>query len=236
MSKLAVLDDLLVRYHQLKYHHNPTLKQKLNDVQDWQRKRLCQSHHAFFTQKNHQLMADYFVNRLYGGKEFDEIAVQIERLVKHAHKVEKLIPETAIKTGTHGIELAILAVELDEHVAEKLLETYPGDTPLNNEMMRLTYLAVGQKDDRLKQLKMADEFGYNLDHYLRSFIVQTAFKMAKPVAYKHRFNVMYDFMHDGFVAMKPLKSAQKFVETFTQKERQVVLNVHSGDLNPFACV
>lgn len=233
MSKLLVLDNLLVRYHQLKYHRHPILKQRLNDVQDWQRKRLCYSHHNFFAQKSHQLMADYFVNRLYGGEEFDAIANQIERLVKHAHKIEKLIPETAIKTGTHGIELAILAVELDENVAEQLLKDYPSDMPLNNEMMRLTYLKLDQKDDRIKQLNMADQFGYNLDHYLRSFVVQTAFKMCKTIAYKHRFNVMYNFMQDGFTAMKPLKSAQTFVETFTQKERDVVLKVHQGDLHPF---
>lgn len=233
MSKLQVLDQLLTRYHQLQYHQHPILKQRLNDVQEWQRTRLCRSHEVLFNQKNNQLMAHYFVHRLYGGSEFDAISQQIERLLKYAHKVEKLIPETAIKTGTHGIELAILAVELDEQVAMQILQDYPENQPLDNEMMRATYIKLNQKDQRLKQLGMSDEFGHNLDHYLRSFMIQTAFKMCKSVAYKHKFQVIYDFMQDGFAAMKPLKSAEKFVNAFTAQERQVIFKVHDGDLHPF---
>ncbi len=45
---------------------------------------------------------------------------QIARLMKYAHKAEKVIPENAIKTGTSGVELAILAVQLDEQVAIQL--------------------------------------------------------------------------------------------------------------------
>ncbi len=40
------------------------------------------------------------------------------------HKAEKLIPENAIKTGTSGVELAILAVPLDEQVAMQLLKDH----------------------------------------------------------------------------------------------------------------
>ena len=34
-------------------------------------------------------MSEYFLNRLYGGPEFDALAAQIERLLKYAHKAEK---------------------------------------------------------------------------------------------------------------------------------------------------
>jgi len=33
--------------------------------------------------------------------------------------------------------------------------------------------------------------------------------------------------------MKPLKSAETFIKTFTEKERQIIENVHSGHPNPF---
>lgn len=233
MSKLTVLNQLLTRYDQLQSHHNTTLQQRLQDVQHWQRQRLHRSHHVLFNQPNNTALAHYFVDRLYGGSEFDDIAFQIQRLVKHAHKVEKIIPETAIQTGVHGIDLAIFAIELDEQVAEYLIENHAPDTPITNDMMRLSYLALEQKDTRLKQMQMADEFGQNLDRYLRSFVIQTAFKMCKSVAYKHNFNTIYDFMQDGFTAMKPLKSASTFVHAFTEQEKHVILNVHAGHLTPF---
>ena len=68
---------------------------------------------------------------------------------------------------------------------------------------------------------------------MRSFMVYTAFKMCKGAASKYNFQVMYEFMQDGFLAMKPLKSAEKFVKDFTAVERQIIHQVHAADPNPF---
>jgi hypothetical protein len=233
MSKLAVLDELLERYYQLNYHTHSDLKQRLLDVQAWQKTRMQHSHAKQFAEKQNVLMSEYFLNRLYGGDDFDAMAEQVARLTKYAHKAEKLIPDNAVKTGTLGVKLAIFAVQLDEQVAAQLLEDYHPHEVLNDDMMRLTYLKLDQRDNRLKQLALLDELGLNLDKYMRSFMVQAAFKMCKGAAEKYRFELMYDFMHEGFLAMKPLKSAEKFVREFTQGERDVVAKVHAGDPQPF---
>ncbi|ENX02951.1 hypothetical protein F899_00589 [Acinetobacter sp. CIP 101934] len=233
MSKLAVLDDLLERYYQLNYHKQPELQRRLQDVQLWQKERMQRTHAKQFAEKQNVLMSEYFLNRLYGGLDFDALAEQIARLTRYAHKAEKLIPDNAIKTGTHGVELAILAVQLDEQVAQQLLEDYHPAESLTDEIMRLTYLKLDQGQDRLKQLAMLDQLGTHLDKYMRSFIVQAAFKMCKGAAEKYRFEVMYEFMQDGFLAMKPLKSAEKFVREFTATERNIIDRVHAGDPQPF---
>ncbi len=233
MSKLAVLDDLLELYVHLNYHKNPNIQQRLADVQLWQKTRMQRTHARQFAEKQNVLMAEYFLNRLYGGPDFDALAEQIARLTKYAHKAEKLIPDNAIKTGTSGVALAILAVQLDEQVAMQLLEDYHPSESLTDEMMRQAYLKLNQSDERLKQLALLDELGKSLDKYMRSFMVYTAFKMCKGAATKYRFEVMYDFMQDGFSAMKPLKSAEKFVKDFTANERQIIAKVHAGDPNPF---
>jgi len=171
MSKLARLDELLEQYYQLKYHTQPEILSRLQDVQAWQKARIQRSHHQHFSEKNNQLMAEYFLNRLYGGPDFDALAEQIARLMKYAHKAEKMIPENALKTGTSGVELAILAVQLDEQVAIQLLEDYPANAPLTDEMMRVTYLKLDQGEARLKQLALLDQLGVSLDKYMRSFVV-----------------------------------------------------------------
>ena len=233
MSKLAVLDELLELYYQLKYHKNQDIFYRLQDVQAWQKQRMQRTHAKQFAEKQNILMSEYFLNRLYGGPDFDALAGQIARLVKYAHKAEKLIPENAIKTGTAGVTLAILAVQLDEEVAIQLLEDYPNNPALTDEIMRVTYLKLNQGENRLKQLYLLDELGISLDKYMHSFMVQAAFKMCKGAATKYHFEVMYDFMQDGFLALKPLKSAEKFVKEFTAVERKIVNKVHAGDLNPF---
>jgi len=233
MSKLAALDDLLELYYQLNYHQNPEIFRRLQDVQVWQKQRMQATHSKQFAEKQNVLMSEYFLNRLYGGPDFDALAEQIARLMKYAHKAEKLIPENAVKTGTSGVSLAILAVQLDEQVAMQLLEDYHPHETLNDEMMRLTYLKLDQGQSRLRQLDLLDQLGFSLDKYMRSFMVQTAFKMCKGAASKYNFDIMYEFMQDGFLAMKPLKSAEKFVKDFTAVERQIIHKVHAGDPHPF---
>ncbi len=233
MSKLAALDDLLELYYQLNYHQNPDIFQRLQNVQAWQKTRMQSTHLRQFAEKHNILMSEYFLNRLYGGSDFDALAGQIARLMKYAHKAEKLIPENAIKTGTSGVSLAILAVQLDEQVAMQLLKDYHPHEKLTDEMMRLTYLKLDQGQQRLQQLDLLDQLGLSLDKYMRSFMVYTAFKMCKGAASKYNFQVMYEFMQDGFLAMKPLKSAEKFVKDFTAVERQIIHQVHAADPNPF---
>ena len=233
MSKLAALDDLLTLYYQLNYHQNPAIFQRLQDVQAWQKQRMQRTHAKTFAEKQNILMSEYFLNRLYGGPDFDALAGQIARLMKYVHKAEKLIPENAIKTGTSGVALAILAVRLDEQVAMQLLQDYHLNEALTDEMMRLTYLKLDQGQQRLEQLDLLDQLGKSLDKYMRSFVVYTAFKMCKGTANKYHFQIMYEFMQDGFLAMKPLKSAEKFVQDFTAVERQIIHKVHAGDLAPF---
>ena len=191
------------------------------------------THQDLFNQKENVLMAQYFLNRLYGGPEFDDLAVQIERLLKYAHKAEKIIPENAIKTGLKSVGLAVLAMQLDEQVAAQLLKDYPADQVIDNEMMRQTLIKLDQYDARLEQLSLLDDLGGALDKYMRSFIMHTAFKMCKGAANKYRFELMYDFIGEGFIAMKPMKSAANFIHTFTVKEREIVEKVHAGEPNPF---
>lgn len=233
MSKLAALDELLEQYNALAYHQDPILNQRLHDAQNWLKERILNTHQELFNQPENQLMAKYFINRLYGGPDFDDLAKQIERLLKYAHKAEKILPENAIRTGLKSVGLAVLAMQLDEQVAKQLLKDYPAEQKIDDEMMRLTLIKLDQEKERLQQLDLLDELGSALDKYMRSFIMHTAFKMCKGTAAKYNFELMYDFIGEGFVAMKPLKSAAIFIKSFTAQERQIVENVHLGKQDPF---
>ena len=57
---------------------------------------------------------------------------------------------------------------------------------------------------------------------MRSTMMYAAFKMCKGIATKYQFEPMYDFIQEGFAAMKPMKSAATFIKTFTAKEREII--------------
>lgn len=233
MSKFDALQQQLEIFHALEFHQDSVLAQRLADVQTWQKQRMKKTHADFFALPEHQLMAAYFLNRLYGGPDFDVLAAQIARLVKHAGVVEKIIPDSAIRTGFSGVELAVLAVRLDQQLALDLLNTYAPTMLLSDDIMRHAYLRLDQREARLHQMALLDELGIGLDKYVRSRMVKAAFKMAKGLAHKYRVGPMYDFVEEGFEAMKPLGSAQEFVKTFTAREREIIDKVHAGDPYPF---
>lgn len=233
MSKLSAFDDLLLQYKAFNYHNDAVLEQRLHEVQTWMKERIAHTHQEFFARPENQLMAQYFLKRLYGGPDFDALAQQIERLLKFAHKVEKFVPENGIKTGTKSVSLAVLATQLDEQVAQQLLADYPADTPLTDEIMRDTLVKLDQGEARYEQLRLLDELGVTLDKYMRSTMMYATFKMCKGLAHKYHFDGMYEFIQEGFAAMKPMKSAATFIQTFTKKEREIIDRVHAGHPNPF---
>lgn len=234
MSKFDALQQQLEQFRAMPFHHDARLAQRLADVQNWQKQRIRHTHADFFAKPENQLMADYFLNRLYGGPNFNELAFQIGRIINNAGIVEKVIPASAIRTGNAGVELAVLAIQMDQDLAQHILQHYPVDQSLNDEVMCATYLKLDQYQPRQHQMDLLDELGHNMDKYVRSRMIRAAFKLAKGPAHKYRIESMYDFIGEGFAAMEPLPSAASFVETFTTREREIIEKVHAGDTQPFA--
>lgn len=234
MSALSNLNTHLEHYRKLPHHTNPALSQKLDEVQAWQRKRIKQTHQALFSLPENRLMGEYFVNKLYGGSEFDILAKQLERIVPKARKLERLAPSAALETGTLGILSAIVAIELDLHLAEWLLAQ---DLPVNHDNMLLAYRNVNEADERRSQLASLKDVCYRTDKYINSFMLQKAFALSKKTAYKHNFHPLYDFIADGFAAIKPLRSVGSFIEPVCERELAIIDHVHlannDGRNDPF---
>lgn len=233
MSKFDFLQQQLDQYEALDHHQDPVLAKRLAEVQTWQKQRMQKTHATFFAKPEHLLMTKYFMDRLYGAADFNVLAFQIRRLIKNTKIVEKIIPANALKTGDAGVELARLSIELDEQVARLLLEKYPADQELTDEIMRQAYLELDQANDRLHQMELLELLGEKLDLYVRSRMVKAAFKMSKSLAYRYKVDPIYEFIDEGFKAMEPLDSAKSFVSVFTSKEREIIHAVHEGHPYPF---
>ncbi|MGM8871318.1 FFLEELY motif protein [Psychrobacter sp. 2Y5] len=226
MSALSELQHHLARFWQLPYHDDAALNEKLIEVQAWQRARIEQTHADVFEQPKNRPMADYFLTQLYGGDEFKKLAEQLQRIVPKAKKVERFAPAAALETGSMAIYAAILAIELDLHLAQWLIAQ---DLPVNAETMICAYRAVDEADERRAQLGNLKEVCYRTDKYINSFMLRKAFAMAKGTAYRHNYQPLYDFIDAGFTAMRPLKSVKGFIEPFCTRELTIVDQVHAAD-------
>ncbi|ALF59109.1 FFLEELY motif protein [Psychrobacter urativorans] len=235
MSALSELQNHLTRYWALPYHQDAALESKLVEVQAWQRARIQRTHNELFEQPKNRPMADYFLTQLYGGGEFKLLAKQLERILPKAKKLERLAKETVLETGSLAIQAAILAIELDMHLAEWLLAQ---ELPVNEENMLAAYQAVDEAGERRTQINNLKDVCYRTDKYLNSFMLKKVFALAKNTAYSHNFQPMYDFIDAGFKAMKPLDSVGGFIEPFCKRELLIIDQIHApankGNVSAFA--
>jgi hypothetical protein len=229
------MQEMLKHYRTLKFHQDSILASRLTALQNWQKKRMQHTHAALFAVPEHQLMTQYFLTRLYGGADFDILAGQFERVINAAKKFERLVPSSTIQTGCEAIELAVLAIELDQQLAECMTSDFKYNQlgEIDDDFVLDLYRQTNQTESRYRQLDLLDNLGSNLDKYVRSFIVQSAFKISKGAAERHHFDPLYYFLGEGFAAMKPLKSAGVFVGVYTLHERQIIERIQSGTPNPF---
>lgn len=228
MSALSGLQSHLTRYWALPYHEDKPLNDKLNEVQTWQRARIRRTHSALFEQPKNKPMADYFLTQLYGGDEFKLLAKQLERILPKAKKLERLAKESALETSSLTIQAAILAIELDMHLAQWLIAE---DLPVNETTMLAAYRGVNEAAERRVQINNLKDVCYLTDKNLNSFILRKAFGLAKGAAYRHNFQPLYDFIDAGFAAMKPLKSVGGFIDPFCVRELEIIDQIHKSDNN-----
>ncbi|WLP95276.1 hypothetical protein [Psychrobacter sp. M13] len=226
MAALKELQRHLTHYWALPYHEDQALNDKLNEVQAWQRARIQATHRELFEQPKNKPMADYFITQLYGGDDFKLLAKQLERILPKAKKLERLAKESALETGSLAIQAAILAIELDMHLAQWLIAN---DLSVNEDNMLAAYRGVDEADERRTQINTLKDVCYRTDKYLNSFVLRKAFGLAKSTAYRHNYQPLYDFMDAGFAAMKPLKSVGSFIDPFCKRELEIIDQVHATD-------
>lgn len=230
MSAFQQLQQDLNDFWQLPYHTNKPLATKLKQVQAWQRERLDATHFELFNEPNNQAMGAFLINQLYGGEKFNLMAKQLTRIVGKAEKLEKFIPKNAVETGVSGVTEAIRAIKLDLQLAQYLHEQ---KLEVNETNMITAYQVVNAQTERYQQMQDLKAMCYRTDKYLKSFMLQKAFALAKGTAYKYKYQPLYDFIAEGFAAMRPIKSIGAFIEPFCEKEIMIIDNVHTAKPNPF---
>ncbi len=228
MTAFSELQQHLTRYWALPYHDDETLNRALNEVQTWQRLRIQRTHKELFSKPNNKLMADYFLTQLYGGEKFKLLAVQLARVLPKAQKLERLVKESVLETASMSIQAAILAIEMDLHLAEWVIVN---KLPINEKNIMIAYSTLDESAERREQLSNLKEVCYRTDKYFNSFLLQKAFALAKSTAYSLNYQPLYDFVEAGFSAMKPLESVSSFIDPFCARELEIIEQIRSSDKN-----
>lgn len=222
----------LGRYRAWRCHESPLHMARFVAVQKWQAERLKKTHADLLVDPRYQGITHFFLSDIYGGLDLSELAREVERALPIA---TRLLPESVMRTSAISLELNALTGELDEAVAENLFEKLgqADDAPIDEARMIEAYRMTANPDIRRHQLKLLSELGLGLDRYVRSRVIYATFKIAARPAKMAGLTGLYDFLGRGFEVMRPMGSAQDFVNLFVGRELAIADNLFSGKPKPF---
>lgn len=219
----------LARFRAWRCHHDPQFKEWFNAVQKWQTERLQRTHAHLLLDERYQAVTRFFLSDMYGGLDLTSLANEIERALP---TTTRLLPDSVMRTAAVALELNAITGELDELVASYIFEhlQLPEVTEAG---MIAAYQHTGAREQRELQMSLARELGMGLDKYVRNRIIYATFKIASKPLHMAGLGALYDFLDRGFSAMRPMGSAQEFLDMFINKEASIMENIYANNPNPY---
>lgn len=219
----------LARYRAWRCHSDPQFKEWFNAVQKWQVARLTQTHGHLLTDERYQAVTHFFLTDMYGGLDLSSLANEIERALP---TTTRLLPDSVMRTAAVALELNAITGELDEQVAGYIFEHLQA-TEVNADNMAEAYRHCGTREQRGQQMALARELGMGLDKYVKNRIIYATFKIASKPLHLAGLGALYDFLDRGFAAMRPMGSAQEFLDMFINKEEEIMNKIYNNEPNPY---
>lgn len=197
------------------------LGEKLIELREWQCRRLIASHQAIYGEPRFKPAIEFFVDELYGPKDFSKRDEDIARVVP---KMEKWLPCEALESLEVAIHLNALSQELDIEMVKQL----QGDT-IGNETYAQAYRACQNQKQRAEQINHIEQLGLDLKKVVDITGISMVLRMARTPAKLAGLETLQAFLEDGFNAFKRIGTIEDFIVPVVEKERAIMHGILNGD-------
>lgn len=205
---------------------NDDLTQRLIELQDWQRQRLDTCYDDLRQTARYRPACDFFLDELYGGKDFRERDRQLSRVVP---VMKRFLPDHLLMAVGDAMRLQAVSLEFDLDMAELLLDAETIDQPAYAE----AYRRQEAWDARIAQIDLIEGLGQVLDETVHRPMVHRLVRMMKGPAVLAGFGALQGFLTRGLDAFARMHGADYFLDTITTRERQALDAMRDGADWPF---
>ncbi len=199
------------------------LLDKIHQLQAWQCERLLVSHDDLAKQRRYQDAMAFFVDELYGPKDFSQRDADIARVIP---KLAKVLPDKAMLALEDALALNALSFELDMEVTEAL-----AGQPINKDAYAEAYRKVGRKKDRQKQLDLIYDLGLQLNDVIKIKGIGMLIKLARRPAKVAGLLTLHEFLERGYKAFKAIGDVTSFVDPVITRERELMEELLAPELS-----
>lgn len=199
---------------------------KLRALRQWQCKRLLASHDQHYQVPKFKAAMDFFVEELYGPKDFSQRDQDIARVVP---KMAKLLPNKALATIEIASHLNYLSLQLDCAMLPHLPDTIDTDTYAK------AYVACKNPKPRAEQIKVIEQLGLDLARVVAIPGISTLLMLARKPAKLAGLDALQVFLETGFAAFRKLGDVDAFLMPMVSKEQALMEQLFAGE-NPLPLV
>ena len=189
-------------------------------LKEWQSKRLATTYADLLADKRHRPAAEFFLNELYGVKDFTGRDSEVARMVP---MLLSALPVRALVTLVEAIRMDALSESLDTDMVaclQKAGRSKPIDAidPIDHVSYAAAYRACGRVEDRKLQIALVGEIGHTLDRLTRMPMIGVSLSMMKKPAELAGLSNLQSFLHHGYQAFRTMKGADYFLQTIQERE------------------
>lgn len=169
----------------------------------------------------------FFLERLYGGREFEQRDRQLERV---APVMNRLLSDDMLRVVADAMALQADSLELDIDLAARLA----GVDEITQPAYAAAYRAQARWDDRIAQIRAIGRLGRTLDRVVHRSAILRLVRVIRLPARAAGFGALQDFLEEGLRAFRAMRGAEPFIEAIEQREMKALEAMRAGADRPFA--
>ncbi len=197
------------------------LGNRLIALREWQCERLLTSHAKALETPQYVPAINFFVDELYGPKDFSQRDQDIAKVVP---KMEKWLPVEALESLEVAIHLNALSQELDVTLLEHL-----GEQPITSQSYAQAYAASDNAEQRKLQIDYIEQLGLDLASVVKIPGIGMILVMARTPAKLAGLETLQNFLEDGFDAFKKIGEIEDFILPMVSTERDIMQRLFAGE-------
>lgn len=196
----------------------------------WQTARLAGTYADFASQPRYKRAIAFFLEDLYGTRDFAQRDADIERVYPIMVRV---LSENAMHSLSLAVELHALTQQLDSqmiHVLREELDTPLGapGAELDKETYAEAYRLCDDLEARRRQIELVLASGSLLGELVRHPAIYVTARLARGPAKAAGFGELQDFIERGLGAFRRMKDATPFLDAIERRENLILEQIVSG--------
>lgn len=207
---------------------DPAWKRDRLALRAWQSARLAHTHADLLASERYKPAASFFLNELYGPKDFGERDAALARVQP---MLSRFLPRSALETICRAIELDALSEALDAAMVEAL-RAAGGASSIDEASYANAYRQVGRRADRNRQIALIREVGEPLDALTRHPMIRGMLRLMTGPARAVGLGTLHEFLVHGFEAFAHMDGAEHFLDCIVSREQALSEHILNGTEPP----